>query len=72
MGDHFQTIVDLDATAAEASNLAGRAPDWLVREGIVRAERTDCALSPDLIFIRSITGSCRCRSTCAAPRPVGR
>ncbi|WP_141579520.1 hypothetical protein [Actinomadura sp. WMMA1423] len=42
MGDHFQIIVDLDATAADAAELGGRALDWLVREGIVRAGRTDC------------------------------
>ncbi|MER6128438.1 hypothetical protein ABT173_38910 [Streptomyces sp. NPDC001795] len=44
MGDHFQIIVDLDATPAEASTLAGRALDWLVREGVVRRELTDCVL----------------------------
>lgn len=48
MGDHFQTIVDIDATADEASMLAGRALDWLVSEGIVRAERTDCVLGARL------------------------
>jgi hypothetical protein len=44
MGDHFQTIVDLDATAADAPKLAARALGWLVREGIVRPEHTDCVL----------------------------
>ncbi|MEU4093665.1 hypothetical protein [Streptomyces sp. NPDC026673] len=44
MGDHFQTIVDLDATPTEASTLAGHGLDWLVREGFVRADRTDCVL----------------------------
>lgn len=44
MGDHFQTIVDLDASPVEASALAGRVLDWLVQEGIVLAERTDCVL----------------------------
>ncbi|WP_189893463.1 hypothetical protein [Streptomyces xantholiticus] len=48
MGDHFQTIVDLDATPAEASALAVRALDWLVREGIVLAKRTDCVLGARL------------------------
>ncbi|MFD5336910.1 hypothetical protein [Streptomyces hawaiiensis] len=40
MGDHFQTIVDLDATEADAEPLARRVVDWLVTEGIVLAERT--------------------------------
>lgn len=40
MGDYFQTIVDLDVTAAEATRFAGRALDWLVEEGIVRREPT--------------------------------
>ncbi|MEU1573798.1 hypothetical protein ABZ519_22085 [Streptomyces collinus] len=44
MGDHYQTIVDLDANAAEAEPLARRVVDWLVAEGIVLAERTDCVL----------------------------
>lgn len=39
MGDHLQVLVDLDATSADASVLADRALDWLVREGIVVAER---------------------------------
>ncbi|MET7293229.1 hypothetical protein ABZS79_14040 [Streptomyces griseoloalbus] len=44
MGDHFQTIVDLDAGAGEAAALARRAVHRLVAEGIVLAERTDCVL----------------------------
>jgi hypothetical protein len=44
MGDHYQTIVDLDANAADAEPLARRVVDWLVAEGIVLAERTDCVL----------------------------
>ncbi|MFJ7178051.1 hypothetical protein ACIQXA_16990 [Streptomyces massasporeus] len=48
MGDHFQTIVDLDASAADAERLAGRVVDWLVTEGIVLAERTDCVLGRSL------------------------
>ncbi|GAA4240391.1 hypothetical protein GCM10022254_64830 [Actinomadura meridiana] len=44
MGDYFQTIVDLDATAADAAELGDRALDWLIREGIVEAEPTDCVL----------------------------
>ena len=48
MGDHFQTLVDVDATPAEAAELASRALDWLVREAIVCAERTECVLSAPL------------------------
>lgn len=44
MGDHFQTLVDLDATSADAAGLAVRALGWLVDEGIVSSERTDCVL----------------------------
>ncbi|MFE9171004.1 hypothetical protein ACFYNZ_16000 [Streptomyces kebangsaanensis] len=48
MGDHFQTIVDLDASPREAPPLARRAVEWLVAEGIVLAERTDCVLGQPL------------------------
>ncbi|MFD7322650.1 hypothetical protein ACFV9D_16415 [Streptomyces sp. NPDC059875] len=48
MGSHFQTVVDLDATPTEAPALAARAVDWLVAQGIVRAERTDCVLGAPL------------------------
>lgn len=48
MGNHFQTIVDLHATPADATALAARGLDWLVAEGIVRAERTDCVLGAPL------------------------
>ncbi|MEU4151685.1 hypothetical protein [Streptomyces sp. NPDC026659] len=48
MGDHFQIIVDLDATEADAPGLAARVVDRLVGEGIVRAERTECLLGPGL------------------------
>ncbi|MDN5383230.1 hypothetical protein QEP66_14230 [Streptomyces sp. LB8] len=48
MGDYIQTVVDLDATPAEAPALAERALDRLVREGIVRAGRTDCVLGAPL------------------------
>ncbi|MFF5404218.1 hypothetical protein ACFY8K_15105 [Streptomyces misionensis] len=41
MGDHFQTIVDLDAAAADAPRLAERVLGLLVTEGVVLAERTD-------------------------------
>ncbi|MFF0030560.1 hypothetical protein ACFYS7_20635 [Streptomyces avermitilis] len=48
MGDHFQTIVDLDARAGEAPEFAARVVEWLVAEGIVLAERTDCVLGRPL------------------------
>ncbi|MBN0044986.1 hypothetical protein JS756_12875 [Streptomyces actuosus] len=48
MGDHFRTVVDLDATPQQAARLAERAVRWLVAEGIVLAERTDCVLGPPL------------------------
>jgi hypothetical protein len=48
MGDHFQTIVDLDATAAEAPRLAEHVLGRLVAEGIVLAERTDCSFGHHL------------------------
>ncbi len=33
MGNYFQTVVDLDATPADARTLADSGLDWLVREG---------------------------------------
>lgn len=40
MGDHFQTIVDVEATAAQAPDLAARVISGLVADGIVTADRT--------------------------------
>lgn len=40
MGDHFQTIADIDATPEQAEELGARVVAWLVAEGIVHAERT--------------------------------
>ncbi|CAM5690697.1 hypothetical protein STENM223S_02905 [Streptomyces tendae] len=48
MGDHFQTIVDLDAGPDEAATYAERGLAWLISEGIVSAERTDCVLGAPL------------------------
>jgi len=48
MGDHFQIVVDLDATPQDAPRLARLLTEWLVAEGIVRAERTDCVLGQPL------------------------
>ena len=47
VGDYYQTIVDAEATADDAEALAGRVRDWLVAEGVVRAEMTDCVLGGD-------------------------
>ncbi|GAB3889522.1 hypothetical protein GCM10029964_059340 [Kibdelosporangium lantanae] len=44
MGDHFQRIVDVEATEAQAPGLAAVVVEWLVDRGVVRAEVTDCAL----------------------------
>ncbi|MFD8142457.1 hypothetical protein [Streptomyces sp. NPDC059708] len=48
MGSHFQTVVDLDATPADARALAELGLGWLVREGIVRAGMTPCVLGAPL------------------------
>jgi hypothetical protein len=48
MGDWFQIIVDKDATEQEAAELASRIRDWLIAEGIVEREMTDCVLGSDL------------------------
>jgi hypothetical protein len=48
VGDRFQTIVDLDATEADAESLARRVVEWLVAEGVVLAERTQCVLGQPL------------------------
>jgi hypothetical protein len=47
MGDWFQTIVDTEATSGEAQRLAAHVLDWLVADGFVAAERTDCVLGAD-------------------------
>ncbi len=48
MGDHFQHLVDQQATAAEAPSLAGKLLRWLIDEGIVAEEPSDCVLDADL------------------------
>ncbi|MFJ7077785.1 hypothetical protein [Streptomyces sp. NPDC098781] len=45
MGDHFQTLVDLDASPQDAPRLAERVVAWLVAEGLVQAE-----LLPDCVY----------------------
>ncbi|MGW0664168.1 hypothetical protein [Streptodolium elevatio] len=47
MGDWFQTIVDIEATPEEAQVLAANILDWLIADGFVSAERTDCVLGAD-------------------------
>ncbi|MFI8345563.1 hypothetical protein ACIF8W_36665 [Streptomyces sp. NPDC085639] len=37
MGDHFQTIVDIDAAPGQAQELGARVVAWLVAEGVVCA-----------------------------------
>ena len=48
MGDWFQTIVDRDATVAEAEQLSKRVVTELVKRGIVSPTLTDCVLGSDL------------------------
>ncbi|MDO2970576.1 hypothetical protein [Mycobacteroides abscessus] len=45
MGDCFQKIGDLDATAEEAPALAKSVRHWLVADGVVSGDLTDCLLS---------------------------
>lgn len=47
MGDSFHTIVDPEATEADAPELAGRVLNWLISEQIIIPERTDCVLGGD-------------------------
>lgn len=47
VGDFFERVVDLEATAEEAGPLAGRVVDWLAAEGIItRATSGDGVYSP--------------------------
>ena len=48
MGDYFQTIVDLDASPEEAAAYADRGLAWLLSEGLVLPDRTDCVLGAPL------------------------
>lgn len=41
MGDWFQTIADVEATADEAPRLADALVSWLIETGVVPADRTD-------------------------------
>ena len=58
MGDCFQKLGDLDATADEAQDLAAGALAWLVAEEIVSGELTDCALGG----LASPPGRCRVKA----------
>ncbi|MFM9368631.1 hypothetical protein [Streptomyces sp. Da 82-17] len=40
MGDYYERIVDVEATAEEAGPLAERMVDWLVAEGVITRETT--------------------------------
>jgi hypothetical protein len=48
VGDYFQSIVDIEATESETPKLAILIRNWLVPEGIILAQATDCILSSDL------------------------
>ncbi|WP_131813221.1 hypothetical protein [Mycolicibacterium fortuitum] len=47
MGDYAQTLVDVDATDEDAPRLKQRVLSWLISEGIVAAELSDCVLGVD-------------------------
>ncbi|MCA8986629.1 MAG: hypothetical protein KDA78_03255 [Planctomycetaceae bacterium] len=47
MGDWFQSVVDRDATESEAPELGAAILEWLVDEGIVTSDATDCVLGSD-------------------------
>lgn len=48
MGDWFQILADIDATEAQAPDLAAKTVDWLVSAQIIVADRTACILGTDL------------------------
>jgi hypothetical protein len=50
MGDWFQTVVDKDAEEEAAPRLAAAIHEWLVNEGIVDAEPSDCLYGEDTGF----------------------
>jgi hypothetical protein len=47
MGNYFESIVDVEATEVEAPALAEKVLAWMVSEGVVVAERTDCVLGSE-------------------------
>src|SRR5215475_5498928 len=44
MGDWFQVIADVDATPQEADRLGAEVLSWLIDQGVVVADHSDCAL----------------------------
>jgi hypothetical protein len=50
MGDWFQTVVVKDAEEKDASKLASAIHEWLVQEGIVMPEPSDCLFGSDTGF----------------------
>ena len=47
MGTWFQSVVDRDATESLSPELGAAIREWLISEGIVSADATDCVLSDD-------------------------
>jgi uncharacterized Zn-finger protein len=47
MGDHFQVLADVDAGEAEAPALAASLVEWLVRDGVITSDVTDCVLGAE-------------------------
>jgi len=47
VGEHFQSIVDRDATSEEAEQLASLVVDVLVKRGIIEADQSSCILGFD-------------------------
>lgn len=48
MGDHYQTIADIDSDAASAESAAQGIRDWMISERIIRSQPSDCALGEPL------------------------
>ncbi len=48
MGDWFQTVSDRDATESESQELGAAIHQWLVDEGIVSSDATDCVPGSDI------------------------
>ena len=47
MGDNFQIIADVEATEAEAPELAASVVSWLAATGIITGDPTDCVLGAE-------------------------
>jgi hypothetical protein len=63
VGDNFEVVVDVEATLAEAPELADAVLRWLVAEGLVDATRSDTALGTD----RGHRAGPRCREALGDP-----